>query len=524
MRINKLILLACVMASACALTVSAEDKTVKKVIELGQTDNRTMQHEDFLANVIGGRPVGSHALQDAEQWVADQFRSWGLDVMVQEVGEINVGFSRGPWWGHMLSKDGTMELHFGTPDYTAGTKGPQRGHVLLEPQSKQEFEHMKGAMKGAWVLVNGSRSFAIDGTHTGDSIRQMIMAQNMRIDSLNEETRKYNAEHPKEPKALQEHKVVPAMFYHEMKEAGVLGFIQAVEEPIQILYDRASCYDITLDSLPTVCDIKLAASQYDIIKKKVLAKEDIILEFDIRNHFFPGPVKYHNIIGIMKGSKYPDEYVLTGGHLDSFDAASGAVDDGQGVSVTMETARLLAAAGAKPKRSIMFTIWTGEEYGLLGSKYFVEHATVPLNKISNYFNRDGGPTVPKSVTVPEAMYEDFVEIAKPVTSLNPEFPFTVIKREGEPGPRPTKGGSSDHAYFARHGVPTISLTLDDAKGYNFVYRDIWHTDHDLYNKVYPDYLEQSSIVNAVMVYGVANLNHLLDRTGLYKEDEPTSKK
>ena len=75
-------------------------------------------------------------------------------------------------------------------------------------------------------------------------------------------------------------------------------------------------------------------------------------------------MKYHNILGVIKGTKYPDEYVMMGGHLDAYDIATGSTDDGQGVCVTMEAARLLAAAGAKPKRSIMFCIWTGEEYGL----------------------------------------------------------------------------------------------------------------------------------------------------------------
>lgn len=523
MKRNKLIVLAYVMASLCVGNVIAQDKTVKKIIEIGQSDNRTMQHEDILANVIGGRPVGSHALEDAEKWVAKQFRSWGLEVMEQEVGEINVGFSRGPWWGKMLSEDG-MVLHFGTPSYTAGTKGPQRGHVLLEPQTRQELERMKGALKGAWVLIEGSTAFALDSSPKGDSIRQSALEKNEEIDRLNEEARQYNATHRDAPKKIQEKQVVPALFYREMKEAGALGFIQAVKEPIQILYDRANCYNLTMENLPTVCDIKLEAGQYNIIKEKVLAKKDVILEFDIRNHFFEGPVKYHNIIGILKGSKYPNEYVLTGGHLDSFDSASGAVDDGQGVSVTMETARLIATSGAKPKRSIMFTIWTGEEYGLLGSKYFVQNETIPLDKISNYFNRDGGPEVAVGVTVPEAMYDDFSEIAKPLTNLNPEFPFKVEKREGEPGPRPTKGGSSDHAYFARNGVPTISLSLKDVKGYNFTYREIWHTDRDLYNKAYPDYLNHSAIVNAVMVYGVANLDHLLSREGLYKEEPASSDK
>ena len=90
-----------VMTAALLISVAvsglSQDKVVQKVLELGSTDNQVMELEDFLTNRIGGRPIGSHALEDAEKWAADQFKSWGLDVMVQEVGEINVGFRRGAW-------------------------------------------------------------------------------------------------------------------------------------------------------------------------------------------------------------------------------------------------------------------------------------------------------------------------------------------------------------------------------------------------------------------------------------------
>ncbi len=455
------------------LPAAQPDKVVKKIIEIGTTDNRTMQHEDFLANRIGGRIVGSHELEDAEKWVADQMRSWGLEVRVQEVGEIQVGFSRGPWYGRNLT-DGGTPLHFGTPAYTAGTKGPTRGHVVIAPKSEREFERMKGTAKGAWVLLDSpSRGLAL-------SLRDSTMI------SL-------------------------------LMDAGALGFIQGGELPLQILYDRAHCFDLTMDTLPTVCDIKLEKAQFDDIYRRVQARERVELEFDIRNHFFAGPVKFHNILGILRGSKYPDEYVISGGHLDAYDGGSGAIDDGQGTCVTLESARLLAAAGAKPRRSIIFSIWTAEEYGLLGSKYFVENKTVPLEKISNYFNRDGGPEVAVSVTVPPAMYDDFVQICEPLADVNPDFPFEVIRRTAAPGPRPTSAGGSDHAYFAMNGVPTVSLGLRDVKGYGFNYRDIWHTDRDLYDKCIPEYMEHSALVNAVVLYGVANLDHLLSREGLYTD-------
>lgn len=467
-------LLAVVMLAGSWTGLSAQDKVVKKIIETGTTDNKTMEHADWLANRIGGRIVGSPALTHAEAWVKEQFESWGLEVMVQEAGEINVGFYRGPWSGRMLSEDG-MALHFGTPAYTSGTKGKQAGLVFIEPKNQREFDRMKGALKGSWVLLNKtSNGMAFDWRENSDTL-----------------------------------------FYRDMVEAGIAGFIRSAKLPLRVMYDRAHCYELTMETLPTVCDIILDEDQFEIIKKKVLRKDLFQLEFDIRNHFYRGPVKYHNIIGILRGSKYPKEYVMAGGHLDSYDIAGGAVDDGNGASVTLEAARLMATSGAKPKRTVLFCIWTAEEFGLLGSKYFVENNTVPLDKISNYINRDGGPLCATSVTVPPAMYEDYVEVCKPILNLNPEFPFTVNKREGDPQPRPTRAGGSDHAYFAKNGVPTLSFRESDPKGYNFEYGEIWHTERDIYNKLIPEYLEHSAVVEAVVLYGLANLDHLLSREGLY---------
>ena len=474
-----------------ALPLSAQDKTVKAVLEMGRTDNRTMEHADYIARNIGGRLVGTHMLHHAEDWVAEQFRSWGLEVTVQEAVEIGVGFDRGPWSGRMLSEDG-MTLHFGTPAYTAGTRGPQKGRVLLEPKNQREFDRVKGALKGAWVLVETgpTSGLALDASAKADSTRAAQLAEG--------------------------NKEVQVPMYRQMVDAGVLGFIRPAKLPMQVLYNRAMCFELTMDTLPKACDILLDEHQFEVIRQKALNREDFQLEFDIRNHFFPGPMKYHNILAVIKGTKYPDEYVLMGSHLDAYDIATGSTDDGQGVCVTMEAARLLAAAGAKPKRSIMFCIWTAEEYGLLGSKYFVLNKTVPWDKISNYFNRDGGPLAASSIMVPPAMYDDFVEACKPLFDYNPEIPFSVTKQE-EARPRPTSAGGSDHAYFAMNGVPAISFRESDVFGYDFNYRDIWHTEDDLYDKLIPEYLEHSAVVQAVTAYGIANLSHLLSREGLYKE-------
>ncbi|HDZ40206.1 MAG TPA: M20/M25/M40 family metallo-hydrolase [Bacteroidetes bacterium] len=501
-------------------TNAQDKKVIDNIIEIGTNDNRSMEHLDVISNRFGGRLVGSDAYENAAEWCASQFREWGMQVEMDEAGEVPVGFNRGPWFGRMLGEDG-MILHFATPSYTAGTKGVQRGHVMPEPKTRAEFERMKGKLKGAWVLISGMNDgWPVDYSETGDSIRAGIIAENEEIALKNREIMRANREKEEgDREELLPYKEEPALFYREMVDAGILGIIQASPVPIRALYDRKNINNgtLTFDNLPKVPDIKLDEHQYRIIEQKVKERRYFLLEFDIRNHWKPGPVKYHNVIGIIPGTKYPDEYVIMGGHLDAFDVASGGVDDGSGITPHMEAARLIMEAGGKPKRTIICALWAAEEFGLLGSKNYVEENKDKLDRISNYFNRDGGPTVANSLSVPEAMYDDFKKVCEPLNDINPDFPFTLSKRE--PRRKPERAGGSDHAYFAMNGVPTISFGTADPKGYDFNYGEIWHTERDLYNMSIPEYQEHTAVVTAIVVYGLANLDHLLSREGYFLNDE-----
>ncbi len=504
-----------------SILVSQESKVIDKIIETGQTDNRSMNHLDVISNRFGGRIAGSDALDNAYDWCDSQFRSWGMETYREEVTELPVGFNRGPWSGRLLDDQNGMSLHFATPSYTSGTKGAQRGTVLIEPKTREEFERMKGALNGAWVLISGTNTgWPIDWSATGDSIRASIIEENIAITKSNNEIRQAHRDAgttPEEGEILPL-KEEPALFYKEMVEAGILGIIQSSAVPIRALYDRKNIEKMSFDNLPSVPDIKLDEHQYEIIEQLVREHRYFQLEFDIRNHFRMGPVKLYNLIGVIKGSKYPDQYVMMGGHLDSYDVATGGVDDGSGVSPTMEAARLIMEAGGKPKRTILVCLWTAEEFGLWGSKKWVENHKSDLPRISNYFNRDSGPTVATGLTVPPSMLKDFEKICEPLNRINPDFPFTLKEREREARPKPTTASGSDHAYFAMNGVPTLSFDIPDYKGYNFNYQEIWHTERDTYNKSIPEYQEHSATVTAVVVYGLANIDHLLSRDGLYSEE------
>jgi hypothetical protein len=515
---NYIVILAALLLISIEIPAQ-QSKVVGRIIELGQTDNRTMHHLDVITNRFGGRLAGSDAYENAALWCASEFRKWGMEVIMDEAGSVPVGFDRGPWFGRMLSDNG-MILHFATPSYTSGTKGVQRGHVLIEPKSREEFNRMKGALKGAWVLIGGKNNgFPVDWSAKADSARAGIMVHNDSIAALNSEIMRENYTNRDKPqKELLPMKEEPALFYREMCEAGILGVIQSAEVPIRALYDRKNIDKMTFETLPVVCNIKLDEKQYAVIEKMVKERRYFLLEFDIRNHFKPGPVKYHNVIGVIKGTQYPEEYVMMGGHLDAYDVATGGVDDGSGITPAIEAARLIMAAGGKPKRTILVCLWAAEEFGLLGSKHWVEANKDKLPQISNYFNRDGGPTVAAGLSVQEAMYDDFEKVCKPLNSINPAFPFKLTKNTNPPRPKPTTAGGTDHAHFALNGVPTLAFDAPDIKGYDFSYQEIWHTENDLYTKSIPEYQEHTSIVTAVVVYGLANIDHLLSRKGLYLDE------
>ncbi|MFC2089414.1 M28 family metallopeptidase [Bacteroidota bacterium] len=496
------------------------DSIFTKIIEIGSRDNRTMDHLDILCNRFGGRLIGSDAYENASIWAASKLDEWGIEVLLEEVGILPVGFNRGPWFGKLLSENG-MHLHFATPSYTSGTKGVQRGHVLIEPKTQAEFDRMKGKLKGAWVLIAGeSDGWPIDYSPSGDSIRDSIITENIRIAEENQRIRSENRENEGKKKYVLQEELekqdAPALFYRQMVDTGILGIIQSAKTPIRVLYDRKNLHNMHFDSLPTVPDIKLDEHQFEIIYQMAKERRYFQLEFDIRNHFKMGPVPYHTVIGVIPGTDYPDEYVIMSGHLDAYDVATGGVDDGSGVTPVMEAARLIMEAGGKPKRTILTILWAGEEFGLYGSKSWVERYPDDLAKISNMVNLDGGPLLPAGISVSEAMKDDFIPIVDAINRINPEFPMELKDRE--PREKPEKAWGTDSGPFAVEGVPTIGFQEEDAKGYNFNYREIWHTERDLYNMSIAEYQEHKAIATAILVFGIADLDHKLDREGYYVEE------
>ena len=259
---------------------------------------------------------------------------------------------------------------------------------------------------------------------------------------------------------------------------------------------------ISWEKLPTMPEVTLSRKQSDELAGWLKDGKPVILEFDIRNHFKKGPIKLYNVIADITGSDQPDEYVIVGGHIDSWDGATGATDNGTGVATTLEAARILKKAGGRPRRTIRFMLWSGEEQGLLGSAAYVKAHNDLMPKISAVFVHDMGTNYLSGIGATEAMLSDFEQVFAPIKELDPKYPFAVRKVAGIFG-----GGGSDHSSFIAANVPGFFWRQSGSARYQRTH----HTQYDTFDAAVAEYQKHSSLVVALAAYGIANLDHLLSR-------------
>ena len=440
------------------------EAATEKLIDLGRNDNHVMEVLHHFVNVIGSRLTSSHNDHVACEWAKEQFESFGLEnVVMEEAGEFPVAFHRGPWFGKLVGDDTHEEVvfEFGTPAWSAGTRGAETGPAMVPPESTDGLDPAQYA--GAWILMPSAR-----GRRMSREDRQALR-----------ETRNW------------------------LSEAGVAGFITSTRnEYIQTLGNAR----VTWDELPTTPNIYLRKDHFDLVMEKLDAGETPTLQFDIRNHFEKGPAKFYNVYGDLVGTEFPDEYVVVGGHIDSWDGATGTTDNGMGSAITVEVARLLVEAGVKPRRTIRFMLWSGEEQGLLGSRAYCDQYKDLMDKTSACLVYDGGPNPVTSLPTTKAMHGQMEQAFRHVIGLNPDLPFELKQQEGGL----PRGAGSDHASFLRHGVPGFFWDQEGPL-------DTWHgihTQYDTYDLAIPEYAEHSTLVVALAALGIADLDALLDRTGM----------
>ena len=450
------------------------------IVAASRAGSQVMRPLDYLTNAIGGRLTGSQDLVQACEWAVDELKSMGLqNVHLESWGEVPVAFDRGPWFGAMYWQDGETTqrevLEFNTPAWSAGTKGLRRGKAVLVPTTEAQFQALGAQLRDAWVVLPPNAASGRRSPRGGAAADAAAPAPS--FDGL---------------KACE--------------AAGILGTIRSSgDQYLRTGGNRQVDWrKVDIDRLPTQAQVQMVPDQYKQLVAMLENGAAVELEFNIQNRFRKGPVKLYNVVGDIVGSDKPDEFVLLGGHIDSWDGATGAVDDASGVSTAMEACRLILASKQRPKRTVRIVLWSGEEQGLLGSAAYCDMHKDEMAKVSVYLNHDSGTNFVSGAPCTKAMKADLEQVFAGVSSIDADMPFALRESEG------LRGGGSDHGSLLAAGVPAWSWQLTG----NHNYGHIWHTQHDLYDEVVENYQRHSAMVIAIAAVGIANLDHLLSRDQL----------
>lgn len=295
-------------------------------------------------------------------------------------------------------------------------------------------------------------------------------------------------------------------------DANPAGFISASLDERVWTTRPNNWRDLDLDNLPTDIEVSVRRSDYDTINSRLADGQDVYARFDLPHTIEPGPAPAYNTIAEIPGTVWPDEVVIVSAHIDSWDGPQslGTTDNGTGSAVVLEAARLLAQAGARPKRTIRFILWTGEEQGLLGSSAYVGTLSEEeRSKISAVFVDDGGTNYEGGIPAADHMVNYLAAATAP---LNGVFYSETDGQHLNVNIRPTgekikTHGGSDHAPFNKVGVP--GFFWDEIGRAN--YGVGWHTQNDRLDLAIEEYLVQSSACMAITAYNLACAPALLPR-------------
>jgi carboxypeptidase Q len=246
---------------------------------------------------------------------------------------------------------------------------------------------------------------------------------------------------------------------------------------------------------PQIPAASIAAEDANRIARLSADGKRVRMRLVLESHFLPD-VESANVIGEIRGREKPDEIVLVGGHIDSWDVGAGASDDGVGCIITWEAARLMKKLGIRPRRTVRVVLWTNEENGLRGANAYGEkYAAAAANHVFAIESDSG-------VFAPAALGFSGTPAAR--AALSQVVPLLMPLGFTEIGPG---GGGADIGPIAQAGnVPTMAY-LGDASRY-FV---IHHTPADTVERIPPEDVSRAAAAIAVIAYAVAEMPDRLPR-------------
>lgn len=449
--------------------------------------SEVMQNLQHLSDVIGPRLSGSAAMRRANAWTAQRFRDYGLTAAIESY-PFGVTWERGEA-SLSLTAPFQRQVTAHSWAWTAGTpKGAAvSGPVVRINGSADSLDAHLPKVKGAWLIM-GDPAFVWnpDGPPmTAADSAEMRAAQERRMAASQRPGRDTTAAGRR---AAQQANYDRAW---KLKKAGALG----------VLTDGAKEFGlVTMSGSPnSVSPLpNLVLSHEDfLLLHRLLARGDTPrLTGRVVNTIGMKPVEQYNTIGELRGSEKPEEVVILGAHLDSWDLGTGVTDNGAGSMVVLEAARAIAQSGVKPKRTIRFILFSGEEQGLLGSRAYAAAHAAEADRVQAVLVLDNGTgrITGQALQGRDELEPLWQDLLAPVAALGAG---TVRKA--------SKGGT-DHLAFIPYGVPGFNFD-QETRGYNHTH----HSQVDTYDHAVPGDLMQASAVMAVTAVGLANLDALLPR-------------
>ena len=444
---NRRVALALFVALATvAATPAPSRKTPPIAAEV--LSNRSRMDEDLriLCDEVGGRPTGSMAYGAALEWGLQAFRRAKVDSVALESYDAPALWEGLDAEGEVLSPV-RFPLHVVSFANAPSTSGKLKAPLVDGGNgSKAAFEKLGRKARGAIVLVRSKPMLSFDDLF---------------------------AEYLGGPEMLKA---------AEDADAAAILFVST--RPRDLLYRHTITWDGTLVSIP----MAMVSREQGLRLARLLDKNDepqISLEIDNRTG---GPWKPQNVVAEIRGSEKPDEIVLIGAHLDSWDLGTGALDNGVNSALVVEVARAIAA-GPRPKRTVRFVLFTGEEIGLLGSRGYVSAHRSEMERYDAVLIHDIG----------DGRIVGYFTDGRP--DLHPALAKVLapVAGWGAAGLNDEAILGTDNFDFLLEGVPNLIANQETAR-----YLADYHAESDTFDKVDLGQARKNAAIAAVAVAGIAN--------------------
>ncbi len=453
------------------------------LIDQAMNHSQVMASLQHLSDAIGPRLTGSPAARRANEWTASQFRSYGLTAAL-EPWTFGVTWERGPVQVRLLEPF-PRQITGHSWAWTAGTYGKTLAGLVMRANfsSPESLAVYQDKVKGKWILPAAPIPvWNTDGIPmtAADSAAQQA-----------ERARRFQPPADTSQAAMEKRRQFALDALYMLKKAGALGTLTDGAKEHALMNMSGSPNRIS--PLP---NIVISHEDYAMLDRQIQAGLSPRVEARVENRLGKTAVTQWNTVAEIKGSDLPGQVVILGAHLDSWDLGTGVTDNGTGSMVVLEAARVIAQSGLKPRRTIRFILFTGEEEGLLGSNAYAAAHAAESDSIQAVLVLDNGTGAITGQALQgrnddRALWE---ALLAPVAAMGAKE-----VREGN------KSGT-DHLSFIPYGVPAWNFD-QISRGYNHTH----HSQSDTYEHAVGPDLMQASAVMAVTAYELANLDQLLQR-------------